>query len=67
MEQNMDMVQTLVGLLPRADLEIELIEAEDESCVYMTRVWKHNGEVVRRDAWISLKQGAGASGVASLN
>ena len=67
MDENMDMVQTLIGLLPRADLEIELIEAEDDGAVYMTRVWKHHGEVVRRDAWVTIKHGAGSTGVASLN
>lgn len=56
------MVQTKNGLI--ADSELQVIDhiQEDEKARYIATEWYHNGELVRRDAWVNLKQGLSMEG-----
>jgi hypothetical protein len=61
----MDLVHTIRGDLPRHELTYRDIVTEDDVCVQTAREWFHNGEMVRRDAWVDIKRGL--SSEAQLN
>lgn len=50
-------VSTAKGLIDREELQLEMNQYEDDNAVYVNTKWWHNGELVRQDAWVNLKQG----------
>jgi hypothetical protein len=56
----MDSVSTAKGDLPRSALEYRDSVTEDGVAVYTAREWFHDGEMVRRDAWVDMKRGQAA-------
>ena len=50
-------VSTLKGLIDREELQLEMNQYEDDNAVYVNTKWWHNGELVRQDAWVNMKQG----------
>ena len=68
-----DLVTTTLGELPESDLEIEMIEQEGDAntwvmareCRYKgsnSELAAHLGEIVRRDAWVTIKCGHAVAG-----
>lgn len=53
----MDLVATLRGELPRSELTYRDEVQENDKAICTTREWFHNGELVRRDAWVDMKRG----------
>lgn len=51
------MVQTAKGLLPFGELEIREVRGDGENEVSIAREWYWHGELVRRDAWVTLLRG----------
>ena len=50
-------VTTAKGLIDREELQLEMNQYEDDNAVYVNTKWWHNGELVRQDAWVNMKQG----------
>lgn len=49
----MALVYTTKGIIPSEELEInDHVIMEDNARIYATE-WIHNGEMVRRDVWVS--------------
>jgi hypothetical protein len=53
----MSKVQTTKGLIDRAELTVNEIVDEDDTARYIKTEWYLGDELVRRDAWVNLKQG----------
>ena len=53
----MSKVQTTKGLIDRAELTVNEIVDEDDSARYVATEWYLGNELVRRDAWVNMKQG----------
>lgn len=50
-------VQTAKGLIPEDQLEVKDIRADGENDISLAREWYHQGELVRRDAWVTVLRG----------
>lgn len=50
-------IQTKNGLMDRSELQVEDRIYEDDNARYVNTRWWHQGEIVREDAWVNLKQG----------
>ena len=61
-----DVVDTKNGLIPREELDVKEEAWEDQNFRYVNVVWTHNGEEVRRDCLLCMKQGLAIGGSASL-
>lgn len=56
------MVQTTKGLIEDSKLKVIDHIQEDEKARYIATEWYLDGELVRRDAWVNLKQGLSMEG-----
>ena len=56
------LVQTTKGLLPASALEIREVKDEGDNHMSVAREWYHGGELVRRDAWVTILRGLDAAG-----
>lgn len=52
----MPTISTRIGEVDRNDLDVVLHEEEDDTNFYVTRVLLLNGEMVRRDVWVTVKR-----------
>lgn len=55
--QALDVVDTIMGPIPRKHLKFEEQRSEDWRAVYTKHVWTFEGKVVREDGWVALKTG----------
>jgi len=61
-------VSTNIGIVPEEDLEIQLAKSDDGNSWSITRTYVYKGslfpqargQVVRRDVWVTMKNGLGA-------
>lgn len=58
-------VQTAIGLIDRADLEVTDIVSEGFNDRTVATEWRHNGELVRRDVHVAILQGQAIFGDAA--
>lgn len=57
MSDDAKMVETAKGLLPFDELEIREVRGDGANEVSIAREWYWRGELVRRDAWVTLLRG----------
>ncbi len=45
---------TAKGMIPRSELEVKDVISETDNTRCIAMEWYHNGELVKRDAWVVL-------------
>ena len=58
----MALVQTIKGLIERSELEVNDFVEETEGYRTIVTEWRHQGEIVKRDAHVAILIGESISG-----
>lgn len=53
----MAVVWTTQGDIDESLLEVRMVERDEGNVIALAREWYKDGEMVRRDAWVTLKSG----------
>lgn len=56
-------VHTTKGLVPFERLEVKEVRDQGDNHLSIAREWYLDGELVRRDAWVTILRGHAAAGV----
>ena len=55
-------ITTTLGDVEESSLVTSLVQEESEKYITLAREWRLDGEIVRRDVWVTLKTGESFSG-----
>ena len=55
-------ITTTLGDVEESSLVTSLVQEESEKYITLAREWRLDGEIVRRDVWVTLKTGEQFSG-----